>query len=69
MTWDLPRTSEPWSQPQEEVMTMMDIDYNGDGMMDVLLAYEDGRISFTKCKSSRSLQDAANCSLLVGSVP
>lgn len=28
----------------EDVMTLMDMDYNGDGMTDVLAAYEDGRI-------------------------
>ena len=32
------------SASQDEVMSMMDIDYNGDDLMDVLLAYKDRRI-------------------------
>ncbi|QQR54753.1 S-layer homology domain-containing protein [Candidatus Peregrinibacteria bacterium] len=32
------------SASQDEILELVDIDYNGDGQMDVLVAYEDGRI-------------------------
>jgi hypothetical protein len=34
----------PVSASNEDIHTLLDLDYNGDGTMDVLAAYEDGRI-------------------------